>query len=149
MSAIAAALEGITLLGLDTAPIIYFVEQHPSYFPLANAVFARFAQSTSWGYCSAITLTEVLVHPKRTGDRALERTYRLLLLESRNLSLIPVSPLIAERAAELRARYRLLTPDAIQIATALQQGCQTFLTNDLTLRRVTELRVLALEELAG
>lgn len=58
-----------------------------------------------------------------------------------------VDAAIAERAAALRARYTLRTPDALQIATALHAGCQGFLTNDTALRRVTDLRVLVLHEL--
>jgi predicted nucleic acid-binding protein len=37
--------------------------------------------------------------------------------------------------------------DALQIAVALEAGCEAFLTNDRTLKRVTELRVLVLDEL--
>ena len=50
-------------------------------------------------------------------------------------------------AAGFRARYHLLLPDALQIAVALEAGCEAFLTNDLTLKRVTDLRVLVLDEL--
>jgi predicted nucleic acid-binding protein len=49
--------------------------------------------------------------------------------------------------AELRARDQLRTPDALQVASALGAGCEAFLTNDLALRRVTELHVLVLGEL--
>ncbi len=40
-----------------------------------------------------------------------------------------------------------LTPDALQIAAALHRGCQAFLTNDITLKRVTNVQVLILDEL--
>jgi predicted nucleic acid-binding protein len=48
----------------------------------------------------------------------------------------------------LRAHYNLRTPDALQVATALEFGCQAFLTNDEQLQRVTDLRVLVLKELS-
>ncbi|HEX8180785.1 MAG TPA: hypothetical protein VF525_14645 [Pyrinomonadaceae bacterium] len=38
-------------------------------------------------------------------------------------------------------------PDALQIATALQAGCEAFLTNDAARQRVTDLRVLVLDQL--
>jgi len=50
--------------------------------------------------------------------------------------------------AELRARHNLRTPDALQIAAALVTGCQAFLTNDGSLKRVTDLSVLVLDELS-
>lgn len=37
--------------------------------------------------------------------------------------------------------------EAIQIATAIHVGCEAILTNDLKLQRVTELQVLALNDL--
>jgi predicted nucleic acid-binding protein len=54
---------------------------------------------------------------------------------------------IARQAAQLRAVHNLALADALQIATALNQGCQMFLTNDKQLARVTEIRVVVLEEL--
>ncbi len=88
-----------------------------------------------------ITLIEVLSQPKRTGNIAIERAYSDLLLTSAHFSLLRVDEAIADRAADLRARCK---PDAIQLATAIHAGCQAFLTNDLALRRVTDLRVLVL-----
>lgn len=54
---------------------------------------------------------------------------------------------LAEQAADLRARYNLRTPDAVQIATAIDTGCDAFLTNDIALKRVTEICVIVLSEL--
>lgn len=58
-----------------------------------------------------------------------------------------VDTVMAKRAAALRAYYNLRTPDALQLAAALEAGCQAFLTNYIPLKRVTELRVLILDEL--
>ncbi|MEP7336274.1 MAG: PIN domain-containing protein [Acidobacteriota bacterium] len=77
----------------------------------------------------------------------MQQEYRELLLRGLNFTTLAVSAAIAERAAELRARYRLRTPDALQIATALEADCEAFLSNDTGLRRVTELRVLLLDDL--
>ncbi|WP_404987325.1 type II toxin-antitoxin system VapC family toxin [Candidatus Hadarchaeum sp.] len=56
---------------------------------------------------------------------------------------------IAERAADLRARYGLRTPDALQVATALHAGATAFLTNDARLKAVRELEVVLLDELSS
>lgn len=39
------------------------------------------------------------------------------------------------------------TLDALQIAAAVESGCEAFLTNDLTIKRVQEISVLVLDEL--
>jgi predicted nucleic acid-binding protein len=48
---------------------------------------------------------------------------------------------------DLRARYPVRTPDALQIAAALSNGCQAFLTNDKRLKPVSELKILVLDDI--
>lgn len=147
MNTIDDALAGVDRLSLDTAPIIYFVERNLAYVDRVREVFRRVTVGTLSAHSSVITLAEVLTLPKRLGDDALAQRYRRLLLRSRNFTLGPINATIAERAADLRARYGLRTPDALQIATGLVAGCAAFLTNDGRLRRVSELRVLVLDDL--
>ncbi len=47
----------------------------------------------------------------------------------------------------LKNGYNLKLPDALQIAVALQANCDALLTNDLVLKRVTELPIIVLSEL--
>lgn len=65
------------------------------------------------------------------------------------MRLIPLDTAIAAAAADLRARYHLRTPDAIQIATAMAAGAEALLTNDHDLGRVTEIRVLQVAALVA
>lgn len=69
-------------------------------------------------------------------------------VRSRHLVLYAVDESVAIRAAELRARYELRTPDALQIATTLTHHCDAFLTNDAQLKQVDAVRVLVLDDLA-
>lgn len=147
MTQLDEALAGVMRLGLDTALIIYFVEANPTYNTRVQAIFHRITQGQIRGFTSVVTLSEVLIHPLRTGNSQLENDYRNLLLHTRNVQILSVGPSLAQRAADLRARYNLRLPDALQVATSLRAGCQAFLTNDTGLRRVTELRVLLLDEL--
>ena len=54
---------------------------------------------------------------------------------------------LADRAAELRARYRLSTPDAIQLATAIGYHAVCFYGNDRGLRRVKEIECILIDDL--
>jgi predicted nucleic acid-binding protein len=141
------ALRDIVTLGIDTAPFIYLVEDHPRYGPLAFDVFRRIDAGRVIGITSVITLGEVLVHPLRHGNIGLHQEYRDLLLESQGLRTVGIDVVTAEMAALLRATYGMLLPDALQIAVALREGGQAFLTNDRRLARVTEIRVLVLDDL--
>jgi predicted nucleic acid-binding protein len=141
------ALSGVTALGFDTAPLIYFVERHPAYLHLMRVIIHQVDTGQIAGFSSVITLTEVLTHPKRLARKDVEKAYYDLLVNSRNFSLQPITIQIAEQAADLRARYNLRTPDALQLAAALNTGCQAFLSNDRALQRISDIQILLLEDL--
>lgn len=75
------------------------------------------------------------------------REFAALILAGANTSFVDIDRDVADQAAELRARYNLSLPDAFQAAVALAAGCDAFLTNDATLKRVSELSVIVLDEL--
>lgn len=135
------------IVGLDTAPLIYFIEQNKSYLELVRAFFGAMSRGEFQVVTSTLTLTEVLVHPVRSGNIKLADQYRDIVLGQENLITVPVSVEIAEIAAQLRATQNLRTPDAIQIATAMQGGAMFFLTNDARLAAVPDLEVLVLDTL--
>lgn len=77
----------------------------------------------------------------------LASNYKNLLLQTNNLTTHEIDAQIANEAAVLRAKYGLRTPDSIQVATAIISGCDAFLTNDLKIKVVTEIKILVLDEL--
>ena len=135
------------IVGLDTAPLIYFIEENSIYLERVCAFFTAMEQGEFQIVSSTLVLTEVLVHPLRASNTALAQDYRDILFTQENLTIVSVSPAIAERAAQLRAKHNLRTPDAIQIATALQANAAFFLTNDARLPSIADLEILVLETL--
>ena len=53
---------------------------------------------------------------------------------------------IAVKAAKIRAEYGLKTPDSIFIATAIYESAQVFITNDIKLKKVSEIDFIILDE---
>ena len=141
------ALATLQRLYIETASFIYYVEDHSKYSDKMERIFGEIDQLQIEIMTSVITLTETLTIPLRTGDKTVEQAYRMLLQATQNITLMPITVRTAERAANLRAQYNLRTPDALHVASAIEAGCDGFLTNDLTLRRITELRMLVLDEL--
>ncbi|MGH2515242.1 MAG: type II toxin-antitoxin system VapC family toxin, partial [Ktedonobacterales bacterium] len=107
------------VVGLDTAPLIYFIEANPTYVSLVRPFFQALDRGELSVITSTVTLGEVLVHPLRKGDAPLVQRYHDVLLGSGSLIMKQVISDIAEEAARLRAVYNLRTPDAIQLATAI------------------------------
>jgi len=135
------------VVGLDSAPLIYFIEENPTYLEMTDAFFEAMVRGEFRVVTSVITLLEVLVYPLRRGNTILAQQYRDILFNEEGLTTIEVSVAIAEEASQLRAAYNLRTPDAIQMATAIRQGASFFLTNDARLPSLPGLAVLVLEEL--
>jgi predicted nucleic acid-binding protein len=146
---VARALAPIHRLGLDTGPLIYFAEAHPTFGPTCAALFSLLASGSGPTFVvSTLCYTETLVAPLRADDRRLVTGYRRLLARTPGIETRPVTRAVAERAADLRARYSLRTPDALHVATAMVAGCDAFLTNDLGLLRVgPDIRVLFVRDL--
>ncbi len=112
------ALTGIQRLAFDTAPLIYFIERHPKYFPLMAHIMNQVANNLIVGSSASIALTEVLVQPLRNGNQGLANRDEQVLSNSHNFRLHPISVQVARRAADFRANYNLRTPDALHIAVA-------------------------------
>jgi predicted nucleic acid-binding protein len=144
---IADALNGVTRLAFDTAPIIYLVENNPAYVNKVDLIIDYVDQGRLSAITSTLTLAEVLVLPKRVGDAVAETAFKQILMASRNFSMLPIDAVVADMAASLRAKYSLRTPDALQVGTAIVNRCEALLTNDNGLKRVSELSILVLDEL--
>jgi predicted nucleic acid-binding protein len=141
------ALAGVSSVYFDSAPLVYYVEENPAYVNQMDAIIEQIERAGMEAFSSVILLPEVLMLPTRLGKTQLVQAYREILFNSRQFQVVAVSLQTAERATELRAAYNLRTPDAIHMATALETGCGAFLTNDLGLKRVTEIPILVLDEL--
>jgi len=98
------------IVGLDTAPLIYFIEENPEYTALVDPFFEALDRREFKVVSSVITLTEVLVYPMRARDTNLAQQYRDILFDQENVATILVSPQIAELAAQTRAAYNLRSP---------------------------------------
>jgi hypothetical protein len=88
---ISDALEGIQRLYIETAPLIYYIEENPTYVAKMDAIMAAIEDRSIEAVSSVITLTEVLTHPFKLGDTQLEQEYRNILLDSGGFRLLPVT----------------------------------------------------------
>jgi len=143
------AAVGAGPVALDTAPFIYFIEDHPRFGPQVERLLVDADRGARLVVTSALTLLEVLVLPYRAGDVALAERYEAVLSRSRGVRLVEVDHAQLRTAAQLRAAYRVRTPDALQLSAALTQRCTAFVTNDRALPRVPGLRILQLADFVG
>jgi predicted nucleic acid-binding protein len=131
-------------VAIDTAILIYFLEEDVRFLPLIRPLFEQVADGKRELVTSALTLLEVLVIPYRAGNRALADRYEDLLTRSRGFRLVDLTRDQLRAAAQLRAATGVKIPDALQIAAALVSGCTALVTNDRRLPSVPGLRVIQL-----
>jgi predicted nucleic acid-binding protein len=141
------ALVGLNQLFLDSAPVIYFIDANPGYLSVMDSIFDRLNSEQIRAVTSPVTLAECLVLPIRQNDSEKQQIFVDILTSRGTADFIKTDTVIAQCAAEIRVRYNLKLPDALQIATAIESNCEAFLTNDAQLKRVMELRVLVISEL--
>ncbi len=134
------------LLGADTMLFIYHFEANPAF----GSVVGRILSAVENGRCrlivSSLVLMEVLVAPKRHGERRLCQRYRDFFQSFPNLQMLPMGAEVAEIASDLRAAHNLRTPDALHMATGHHAGADAFLTEDRRLRSTPEIAVWRFDE---
>ena len=135
------------VIGLDTSIFIYFLEDNLKYGPLAQITINGIEKGKWQGVTSTITLMEISVRPWQLGQETAAREYEAILVHFPNLSIVDIDRNVARTAAQLRAKYNVAPPDALQVAASLSYGAKAFLTNDKRLSRLQELiDVLVLDD---
>jgi len=126
-------------VGIDTPVFIYHIEAQEKYTVLTQKIFSSMENGKWQGITSAITLMEINVHPWRAGREDVARKYEALLVNFPHLEIVNIDRDVARVAAQLRARFDIRPPDALQVAASLTMGVRGFLTND---RRLSVLQSL-------
>jgi predicted nucleic acid-binding protein len=145
MERLAQKLTKLGMVGIDTPVFIYHLEAHDKYLTLTQKCFSSLENGKWHGITSPITLMEINVHPWRVGREDVARKYETLLMNFPNLEIVNIDRDVARVAAQLRARFDVRPPDALQVAVCLASGGKGFLTNDhrlSVLQPLTEIIVL-------
>ena len=132
---------------IDTSIWIYHFEQHSEFGAAANKIIESLEEGEYRGVASELTLLELTVRPLQLGRQDVADDYEVLLDYFPNFELEPISREILLEAAALRARQRLRTPDAIQIATGLRTGATLAVTNDEGWRNFPLMETMILTDL--
>lgn len=126
------------LIYLDTVIVIYAIEGAPIF---QSRAVARLALANATGdhlVTSHLTRLECLVQPIRRNDINLLTEYSKFLGKT---FVLPLPPLVYDRAAQIRALNNYPIADALHLATAIAGNCDLFLTNDARLAGFSDIAV--------
>ncbi len=125
----------------DANVLIYLIEKNSDYHGLVRGLLRDLRAAGAALISSELVIAECMTGAVRRGNPDVIAAYEAffgasgdgLLSEgakNEGLQLIPVSDPILWAVPEVALDFRLDLPDAIHFATALDQGCDAFLTND-------------------
>lgn len=131
----------------DTAPFIYLVENHSGYYQKVADYLTQSLTDDALLETSVLTYTEFCAKPEQLGRPDLLLDFDDLLRDF-DFQMREITLGAATLAYQLQAKYAGLKGiDAMQIATAVNAGCDVFLTNDKELKSVREIQVVVVAEL--
>lgn len=113
------------MIYLDSCIVIYLVEKHPLFYSPLDQKFRE--QGASGFSISPLVVLECLVGPLKQNDATLQARFESFFAVVVQL---PNDETVFRKAAELRARFGIKTPDALHLATAEHYGCTRLWTND-------------------
>jgi predicted nucleic acid-binding protein len=125
---------------LDANIVIYYIERNPLWEPKVVARLKAFAASGDTVAVSDAARLECLVGPLQSGDAKVFADYQTFF-SSGSIQMLPVTVTVWERAAQIRAAFKLPPLDSTHLAAAIEHGCGLFLTNDVQLKICTAIPV--------
>ena len=132
---------------VDTAPIIYYLENSPLYSEVVKRFFATCIEKNIKVVTSVVTVEEYLVYPYLSGQMDLADNFKRFL-DYMNVEIVDINSDIAEFASKLRGQYKgFKAMDALQISSAIASECDMFFTNDRQLRQEKEIPCMTMEDL--
>lgn len=128
-------LKRLPLLLIDTAPMIYHLEDIDPWSELTRLTLDRIAAGELRGLISTVSVGELLVKPFQLSNHEAAWACEEFLLGMPNTEIVAPDYAIARAAARLRADTNLRMPDALICATALEHQA-AILTNDESFDRI-------------
>ena len=131
----------------DSCIVIYRIQQ---VSPWAEAIAGKFApQMGDTRLCvTDLTRLECRVMPTRESNPALLQQFDKFFAQPEVVT-VPLDARVFNLATELRAQYRLKTPDALHLAAAISSDCDEFWSNDDRLAKISGSRIKVVNIIAS
>ncbi|MGN0738975.1 MAG: type II toxin-antitoxin system VapC family toxin [Treponema sp.] len=132
---------------IDTAPFIYALENNEQYTQKVQKAFINYYDSFTPLFTSFLTFTEYCVVPYKENNHQKIEDFENFISDAQ-IEIVTLTKEVAEYASFIRSKYQgIKAMDALQLASAIQNHCDIFLTNDKQLKQVKEITVLLVDEL--
>lgn len=134
---------------VDASVLALHLTGNVRFTPLTRLLFEKLAEGALSGSTSALSIYQLLVEAYRRGEAETAATAERYLTTIPGLDVVDVTPAIARQASQVRAQLGGRSERAVQIATALSERAEIYLTQRSPFRRVAGMGVESLELFAG
>ena len=120
---------------IESAPIIYLLDNNEQYVNTVKHKIINVLKSGGRIVVSPVTVMEYLTVPYR--EKRYDRVAAFHdFIDAINIDVCGIDMRIAEKSAQIRAEYDMFKGlDSLQLACAVINGCDSFLTNDRQLKK--------------
>jgi predicted nucleic acid-binding protein len=129
---------------IDSNIFIYFLELNPAYFSKAQELFDHIDAVGAPLFTNEYTLAECIYQPSRDSNFLLVAKYESLFEREGEVQLLSLDGALAKRASFSGGKLGLKLADAIHYISALEAGCDIFVTADTAFKSGPAMKVLRL-----
>lgn len=137
------------LVHLDASVLALHTAGIPGSLPLTRTLFRLMEAGEVAAQTSALSLYQLLMESYRRGEETTADRVERLIGALPGLEVIPLDGRIARQAAQVRARIGGSLERSVQLATALSEDADLFLTRHSSLRRVAGMGIESLDAYAA
>jgi predicted nucleic acid-binding protein len=128
------------LIYLDTNRVIYLIELPAGFGQRATSRIATIRANRDQMMVSDLTRVECRVKRIATGQAILLAEYDTFFT-STDVQVVSLTGAVCDRATLIRAQYRYKLADSLNLAAAVENHCDVFLTNDARLSQFPDITV--------
>jgi predicted nucleic acid-binding protein len=132
---------------MDTMIFIYLMEGYSKLEAQLLEIRDSFLNKEAEFFTSDLTLCEVLVIPFKLNNEIMIAQYRNFIEQSGAIGLRSITRATYVQAAVFRAQFGLKTPDAVHVSSAVETGCNIFLTNDKPIKVPESIKIVLLKDM--
>lgn len=129
---------------VDSNVFIYFIEKSEKFFVQVSSLFEHAEKVGARLMTSELTIAECIYKPAQDGDRKAVNAYEALFEQSDDIEIVALDGALAKRAALAGGLLGLKLIDAIHYVSALDAGCDFFITADAAFKSTPKMKVLRL-----
>jgi len=130
------------VVALDTSIFIYHLEDHPKFGSLAEIIFELAEKNRLKIISSIISPIEILTGYEKAKDFNARSNFIQMMNLFPNIEIYNLASNLVDQIVNLRVKYNLKTPDAIELATAIENKAEVFITNDKKLKKIKEIKII-------